>query len=260
MDLFQIFVLVCLVVLAIGLYMMFRRRLFEGGVQDDFKTYETGDKSNPTIVLVPGLGNGKESFNWNMSTEEQRSKVGLSSTHSLQQDLSNLGFHVVSFDPPGYGDNQQLAVPTAREYCKLIHNISPSIKLIIGHSLGARIAQIYNNMYGTDYIMLDPPPNYLLDEYVYTKHLDDPSNQKYKITYEYLEMIKKSNARELPWNPLMIIYSVDDSDSKRGRWEEYFEKIQVKKIKLHNATHWLHVSKPDVVIDAVREWKLEKIK
>lgn len=225
--------------------------------QSGLHTRIVGTGELGTIVLIPGLGNGIESYNWNLSTEEQRQKTHLGEqfASSLQDRIAELGYRVVCFDPPGHGGSEN-AKADFDEYISSIHQMSPV--LIIGHSISGRIAQYYGEKYRVDYIMLDPTPDYILQSINYTKHIEDPANTKYQKTAEYVQMIKDKTMELLnaPWNPTALIYSIDRDDKNAAQKEKYFSEIGVKnKIRLDNATHWVHVSRPDVIVGAIKEWR-----
>lgn len=239
----------------------------------------------PIALLIPGLGNGKESFNWNLSTQEQREKTGLqltnsssSSLSSLQHQIADLGYITYTFDPPGYGDNVDIKMPdTIDEYCELIHNVVGDADIIIGHSIGARIAYRYSELYPKDnmkIILLDPTPDYVLHtspEIMEKKKgtmvgdfmrmiINSPeiSSQKWEHSFNSLNNNLNNNLNNLTY----IIYSIDDNDPNNGKKQEYFSKListsnndlsgDLTILKLKNATHWVHISNPDRVLDIIK--------
>ena len=248
--------------------------------ESQFKIYEIGS-GDRTILLIPGLGNGRESYNWNLSSEVQRVKSGLAETDaSLQKTISDRGFRTISFDPPGFGENAEYPVPkNVDDYVAMLKAAVPRVSLVIGHSIGARVAQVCAQKWKCPYIMIDPTPDYILDTLEYRKHLDDPTaaasvprapaNIGYKHTYEFVEMVKASaaNIKKMKWgstgnaskgrSPRAIMYSLDDADPKRKEKEDYFESTPVEKIKLDNASHWPHITHPEVVLEIIDEFARE---
>jgi hypothetical protein len=82
-----------------------------------------------TVLLISGLGNGTESFNWNLSTSDMREKTKLPITQSLQKQITDLGYETISFDPPGYKTNADLPIPSnTTEYCKQIHDFAGNVQ------------------------------------------------------------------------------------------------------------------------------------
>lgn len=245
-----------LIILILGLLTGTVDNIYNGG--NELITHTIGD--GPVIVLLSGLGNGHESYNWQLSTSEQREKTKLPLIESVQKRIANLGYKVISFDPPGYGENLSYPVPESLdEYCTLIKKMKP--KLIIGHSIGGRIAQYYGEINKILYVMLDPTPDYILEKFEYTKHLEQPENIKYQNTYKFLKMIKNSKKaiKSLKWNPEVLIYSIDDNDERKNTKNEYFEKMNTNKIKLENATHWVHISNPDILVTAINKVSINEV-
>lgn len=223
------------------------------GGHETFNLHEIG--TGEKILLIPGLGNGIESYNWNMSTDEQREKSGIyEHTESLQQKIADLGYCAITFDPPGHGSNLEYPVPTNVDgYINLLHSLVPDTKIVIGHSIGARVAQAFGEAYKCEYIMIDPTPDFLIGNIHYKKHLEFPDNMKYRKTSEFLSMISASIDKivNLPMRPKMLLYSLDDSDPGVTKKREYFENLDAHKNALINATHWLHITNPGQVIDAI---------
>jgi len=257
MSLFKVFLLLLILILCLvifrKLYLLgIALPLFKGG--DELITHETG--IGKTILLIPGLGNGKESYNWNMSSEDQRNKTGIKDNSvSLQDEISKLGYKVISFDPPGVGDNMNYPIPkNVEDYIKLLHSIAPDAVLVVGHSIGARVAQLYGNTYGCKYIMLDHTPDYKLP-ITYNKYKENPNNKQYQRTHEFVEMINASvdAIKQAELKPEYIIYSVDDEDPGKADKENYFNSIENnEKIKLINATHWVHITNYNILLDKIK--------
>lgn len=221
---------------------------------DRFETRAVGNSAGRRIWLIPGLGNGIESYNWNLSTEEQRQKSGLGENFmtSLQDKLAEK-YYVSSADPPGYGSNIDHPA-VLDDYISHIRDFGPDI--IVGHSIGGRLAHYYGEKYKIPYIMLDPTPDYVLDS-VYAKYVDsrDLSIAKYRKTAEFLQMVDnvKAEIQEMQMRPAVIIWSVDENDPGVAAKKAYFDSLDCNKIMLHNATHWVHITHPDVVRDEIEK-------
>lgn len=188
--------------------------------------------NEPTIVLLPGLGEGAESYNWNLSTshklQEEKYKT------SLQDKISALGYKTIC----------PIIEPTTLDnFISEIAKHKPN--MIIGHSIGARIAQYYGEQKHIPYIMLDPTPDYVLEDIKV-----EPSK-----VASYMQMIKdaKNEITSSKWNPKILIYSIDDTDKNKVKKEQYFEQLDCKKVKLINATHWVHVSHPEIVLEYLQK-------
>ena len=72
---------------------------------------------------------------------------------------------VISFDPPGFGDNARLqAANTVDDYVKLIlRSLDTRPDIVIGHSIDARFVQCLGAKTDFKEILIDPTPDYLLD-------------------------------------------------------------------------------------------------
>jgi pimeloyl-ACP methyl ester carboxylesterase/ribosomal protein S18 acetylase RimI-like enzyme len=233
-------------------------------------TRACGNSTAPLVILIPGLGNGIESYNWNLSTPEQRKIVGIESAESLQDMLAEK-YRVITFDPPGTGENTSIRARTLDEYTDWIRSATAAdgrehnptaTTIVVGHSIGARVAQWYAKRFGGKCVLLDPTPEWIIREMVYTKHLDNPGVLKYQVSHDYISMVRAEVDRfaELPANA--VVYSIDDNDGRRERKAEYFAAFPAGGaapvfIRMENATHWVHVHDParvaKVIGDVARE-------
>lgn len=217
--------------------------------------------SRGTVLLIPGLGNGVESYNWNLSSADQRTKSKIEGfTTSLQNKITEAGFDTISFDAPGYGSNLDVGATTVKDYIALLRELSPDVTLVVGHSIGARIAQLYGNKYNCPYIMLDPTPDYIIETVNYRKHLTDPTNVGFQKTHEFLQMISAGldDIRSAKWAPKTVIISLDDEDPGREKKEKYFDALATQMgsgelVKHLNATHWVHVTRGETVLAAIEK-------
>lgn len=219
------------------------------GSNDKFKT-RIVNSGHDTCVLIPGLGNGIESYNWNLSTDIQRNKHKLPLIYSLQDKIAKeTNMTVITFDPPAYGDNINYNIHSIDEYIELIYSLDPNIKLIVGHSIGARIAQMLGEKYNIKYIMLDPTPDYVINE---ANFIESKQNTE----EDFINIVKKDVVKitNTQWNPQSLIYSIDNDNKNKERKEKYFQSINTKerKIKLIDATHWVHISNPDIVLEEIK--------
>lgn len=237
----------------------FIRTLYKAGGCDQLvkliKNPALSDKKY-TCILIPGLRNGVESYNWNLSTEQQRMKTGIPITDSLQDKISVLGYKTVTFDTPMHGQNENCNISSIDEYCNLIKESGNVI--VVGHSIGARIAQYYSSKYNTPYLMIDPTPDYILDNLIYTKHIEQPNVKEYINAHKFLEVIRKDKdkLKKLKWHDAHIIYSLDSTDKNMKQYQEYIDNIECKsKIMIRNGTHWVHITNPDTVLDVIRSIK-----
>jgi pimeloyl-ACP methyl ester carboxylesterase len=198
------------------------------------------------ILLISGLGDGKESYNWNLADTEVKNKLNLHQTTSLQDSITEKfpNFSIVSFDQPGFGENKHIPIPkTFNEYTDLI-GIVP--KIVIGHSIGGRLAQYIACKYNIPAILLDPTPDYLLDTAKsYNKHLENP---KYLITSQYMEMVANSlpDIKSIEWSNMVIVY--DNTSEKDTQKINFYKSTKANTIEVKNASHWVHVSHPEIVI------------
>lgn len=90
--------------------------------------YEWGNRNNPTLVLLHGMGS-----------------AGLSFGELAKLTMSN--YYIVSFDLPGHGGkaplpNEEDYLPTniAERLSKLIESLGLTDVILVGHSWGAHIA------------------------------------------------------------------------------------------------------------------------
>jgi ribosomal protein S18 acetylase RimI-like enzyme len=197
--------------------------------------------SGPKVLLIPGLGNGKESYNWDIADKATKDKIGLYQSHSLQDSITKLGYTTISYNPMDYISD------TVDSYCKKLHSDVGDVDIIIGHSIGARLAQVYSKMYGGKTILLDPTPEFVLPQILqYDKHTKNPSMQKYVDTAKFIGMFKDFKFPEITKKDT-VIYSLDSNDEKVNEKREYFANIP-SKIELIDATHWLHITHPEVVL------------
>lgn len=202
-----------------------------------------GTNATKTVLLIPGLGNGCESYNWNLSTDEQRVKTGIPLAPSLQDAIANLGYHTI-----------------CAEYDTPVDNL-PAADIVIGHSIGGRVAQLIGETRSIPYIMLDPTPDYVYDglaektKVTYTK-----VGEKYQRVRDFVAVMEtlREQIEALPWRPAALIYSVDDNDPGKDAKDEYFENIDCSKTRLVNATHWVHITNQQAVLDAIATLKITK--
>ena len=82
--------------------------------------------------------------------------------------------------------------------------------------------------------MIDPTPEYVIDEINYTKHIDD---KKYQPTFDFIQAAKKSIGTLAPLRNVLgtIMVSYDDTDANMSRKRVYFREIE--HIALSNETH-----------------------
>jgi pimeloyl-ACP methyl ester carboxylesterase len=203
--------------------------------------------NNLRILFISGLGDGKESYNWNLSTETMRKKTGLPIQESFQEKITNMGYETISFDPPGYGDNAHIAVPcNAIAYCNEIHNFAGNADIVIGHSIGARIAQMYVKLYGGKLLMVDPTPDYIMEtaREMVVKYTGKPIES-------FLRMIDKSfiDIKSLSWENAIVIYV-----RRSAEMQQFFDNIKIeRKIVLESGSHWIHIEHPDLIIQNIAE-------
>lgn len=258
----QIFRIIVIIIVVILSSFIGNSTYFGGNDSDNFKVLINKpiieNENKCLVILIPGLGNGKESFNWNMASNDIKDKLHIYNDFSLQDEITKLGYTTMSFDNAGYGDNFAFNIPNSiKEYCEIIYSAAPkdfSNVIVIGHSIGARIAQFYATNYNAKLIMIDPTPDYLLESIKYTKHIENPGVEKYAKTANFLQMCKDSisDLKELSFKDTHIIYSADDDDNDKDKKIEYFTNIDAKTvIMLQNATHFLHLTHPEFVLDVL---------
>jgi pimeloyl-ACP methyl ester carboxylesterase len=199
-----------------------------------------GNSTRPTILLFPGLGNKSESFNWNQSTQLQREKTGLPETDvSLQQEIetaTKIRTVCIDIEPEG----------TLDDIIANLHNQYPNTLCVVGHSIGGAIAHYYGEKYSTPCVLLDPTP-----EFIFPIRYNKVGPQ-YDRTRKLVEIVNASKdaiyAR--PFGST-IIYSSDDNDPMQEKKVAYFDSLAARKIQIKNATHWVHVTNPQVVVDEI---------
>ena len=205
-------------------------------------------------MFFPGLGNGKESFNWELASDEIVEKIHIPRHIGIQSQLSA---DSLSFDPPGI--NNEIPIPkTVDEYCKWIKNLADSYLkheiIIVGHSLGCVIARYYQKLYPDNIkkvFLMDPTPDFVLSS------VKDPSWRE-KRSYKQIEMIINSYDSIPPVseefaNITYVHYNIDDADPRKELFKEYIEK-NFKNITNHkNKTHFIHLTASDEIVTAIKE-------
>ncbi len=216
----------------------------------------TGGGAGKTILCIPGLGNGAESFDWPRVDPEIPDKIGVRSARSLKNELEALGHRVVVFDPP---DNPGA---TIAEYNAWIEkNVAARADIVMGHSAGAHVAAYYAHAHGIPCILLDPTPRFIWDKLREFKL--PPERQgvaRYEKTARYAAMYTSDVAQTLfaarPAAQTVLIYSIDQADptATPEAKEAAMRALPADEyVRVDEATHWVHVTNPDVVIDAVKK-------
>lgn len=218
----------------------------------EFMVRERGS-GDITIVLIPGLGNGLESFNWNLSTPEQQAAVGVDAAGGSLQDKLAEKYRTISFDPPGYESNIDVNIGSIDDYVGMIHDVvGDGRAIVVGHSIGARVAQYYADKYGGNALMIDPTPDYVLKEMSYRKHLDNPGVKKYEKTAAFIATMQSAELARLSWRDSTVIYTIDSADPGRERKSAYFDGIDARqKIREENAGHWVHLTRAGKIIGLI---------
>lgn len=249
----RIILLVLLVVVIAAVLYLSIARVKIGGA--DLSSKSGGGDARGIILCIPGLGNGAESFDWPRVSPEIPDKIGVKSTRSLRDELTALGWDVRTFDQPDEPG------ATIADYCDWIEqNIMRGDRpdIIMGHSAGAHVANYYAaTRHARAAILLDPTPKFIYDTLRgYKRHLENPAEPKFAKTAHYLWMYTENPAQNL-FNVntrRVIIYSDDDSDPRAAEKITALEAIPAEsRIRVKNATHWVHVTHPDKVLAVIRE-------
>ncbi|SIP86059.1 Alpha/Beta hydrolase [Pacmanvirus A23] len=213
------------------------------------KLFQGGD-SQSTILFIPGLGNGRESWNWNTASDELINKMKIPRNSGIESPVSEFA-NVITFNPPGI--NNELSVPDSLDnYCKYIHSLtSEQTPYVVAHSIGCVIANRYAELYPTNKMLfLDPTPDFVLNDMskpdFYTK-----SGGKYDITKKYIDMIAGCTQRVSP--STRIIYNLDDNDPRKKLFKEYIENNYSNTLELKNKSHFIHLVEPKLVIEEIRK-------
>ena len=120
---------------------------------------ESGKRSNPTLVLVHGLGEG--------ASDDWRETIDF-----LQTD-----YHILTFDLPGFGrSTKSNTIYSPTRYAELVHHLAGKYANhpfhLAGHSMGGAIALRYASTYGEDLMSLTlADAAGILHHRAYTKYL-----------------------------------------------------------------------------------------
>ncbi|QYB17676.1 hypothetical protein PV-S19_0312 [Pacmanvirus S19] len=209
-----------------------------------------GGGLQPTVLFIPGLGNGRESWNWNEASDELVNKMKIPRNSGIESPASKFA-NVITFNPPGI--NNELSVPDSLDnYCKYIHElIGDQTPYIVAHSIGCVIANRYAELYPTNRMLfLDPTPDFVLNDMskpdFYTK-----SGGKYDITKKYINIIAGHKQTIKP--STRVIYNLDDNDPRKELFKEYIENNYSDTIELKNKSHFIHLIEPELVVEEIRK-------
>jgi len=198
--------------------------------------------------LIPGLGGGRDSFNWNEAPQELVDKMQIPRNVGIAPVLNRIG-DVIDFDPPGIGNAE--AVPaTLDEYCAWIHAKCKTTPYIVAHSIGCVVANRYCQLYGAaGLILLDPTPDWLIEQMrdpeYYTKH-----GGKHDIVRKYIDILTNTIVTPTCKNTL-VVYNTQTGDKNAEKQREYincaFSVVDAEVINVHDKTHFMHLTVPDTV-------------
>jgi pimeloyl-ACP methyl ester carboxylesterase len=206
-----------------------------------------------SILLLPGLGNGVESFNFNRADDESRQKLESinPSMESFQQLLSTqTGMNTLSISFPGML-KKSTADPWNEPINKYIsreldeHWINP--EFILGHSIGCAWAhQFAQNNHVKGLILLDPTPQFVKDGPLQPNII------------KYMNIGRKTKLQKID-TPTIIIWSYDENDPNKDKKESGIEEMRslysnLQIVKLMNATHFIHLTNGRVICDIINNF------
>ena len=213
-----------------------------------FQKMINGGNQLPTVVFIPGLGNGKESFNWDTVDEELATKMNIPKNSGIEKPISSIT-KTISFDPPGI--NNDLPVPdTIEDYCKFVHEIAGDNIIIVAHSIGCVLANKYSEIYPViGMLFLDPTPDFVLDDMTkpdfYTK-----TGGKYDIVRKYINLF--AGQKQHPNQTARVIYNTEDGDVRKELQHKYINENYKDVLNVYNKTHFIHLTDPGMVIDEIK--------
>jgi len=174
-----------------------------------------------------------------------KKKLKLEISNSLQRDLA-ANYTVWCIDTPGAGSSK-IIPKNMKEYVAELRKITPRADIVIGHSIGARVALLYAAETNARSILLDPTPDYILETapQAAEKMTSTSTGEFMRAVVASLDILRAQNLKDTP-----TIYSIDDTDKNSVEKEKYFVDF-IHAVKLINATHWVHVSHPEEVLKLV---------
>jgi pimeloyl-ACP methyl ester carboxylesterase len=238
MNLIFVILLIALILVAfVAVKLLHARKMISGG------------NHLPTVVFIPGLGNGKESFNWDTVDEELATKMNIPRNSGIEKPISSIT-KTISFDPPGI--NNESPVPnTIEEYCKFVHELVGDDIIIVAHSIGCVLANKYSEMYPViGMLFLDPTPDFILDDMA-KPDFYKKSGGKYDIVRKYINLF--AGQKQRPNQNARVIYNTEDEDGRKELQSKYITENYKNILNVHNKTHFIHLTDPDLVIDEIKE-------
>jgi pimeloyl-ACP methyl ester carboxylesterase len=208
------------------------------------------------ILLIPGLGNGLETWNWRMADpvlNEKLNKLFILPEGPTIEELLNDRFTTYSFTPPSF--NKEF---TILDYINWIRNVVfdnlidpatgirkkiPKPFYILAHSIGCIVAAKYTELYPNEVIklfLIDPTPPYILNNLTYTK---------LNTTATYVTMFKLIKEWHYPLEKTYVLFNTQESDIGKDEQIKYIYSTFLSEniVQVMNQTHFVHITNPRLV-------------
>lgn len=207
------------------------------------------------VVFVPGLGDGHESWNG-----------GPLGKKSIQHEIAKITY-TLSYDPVGIGMSvitpAQIKPTSFKQECTQLRQLIVAAGvnfpvILVGHSIGGRIAGMYASMFPKDVaalLLVDPTPNYQFsDAILSTKvgHVYD-INRNYMASYihTYKQLPKTSPQCDTILHDRTVLDKIKANNLKQFN-KSFYHDIR-KHITHENEDHYIQFSNPDSIIYSIKE-------